>query len=330
MSDLVSTTTTVQTPAVPNLNSGIDGTHLNGAKLMGQLAARFGVEPNKLAKALKQTCFRQTDGEISSEELLALAVVANEYGLNPFLKEIYAFRNKNGAIMPLVSIDGWLKIMHRQPTFRGFETTFGPESSMLTEEALPQWCEVTIKKEGLDLPIKHREYLSEVFMDTGPWKKHPRRMLEHKTMIQTIRYAFGVSGISDEDAVREMDESFPVQTDPVQTNPVQTNEPKVRRAQASVYPVLSKELLERQITQAVVRSKNVQGFDPMAWVDVQINPAQREEARRLLQMKLNPPQVIEAEESSQVIGVTAPLVATAENASEDDFYLPSEEGLEGI
>lgn len=109
MSDLVSTTTTVQTPAVPNLNSGIDGTPLNGAKLMGQLAARFGVEPGKLAKALKQTCFRQTDGEISSEELLALAVVANEYGLNPFLKEIYAFRNKNGAIMPLVSIDGWLR-----------------------------------------------------------------------------------------------------------------------------------------------------------------------------------------------------------------------------
>lgn len=319
MSDLVSTA--VQAPAVPNLNSEIDGMPLNGAKLMGQLAARFGVEPVKLAKALKQTCFRQTDGEISSEELLALAVVANEYGLNPFLKEIYAFRNKNGAIMPLVSIDGWLKIMHRQPTFRGFETTFGPDGSMVMgKEALPQWCEVTIKKEGLDLPIKHREYLSEVFMDTGPWKKHPRRMLEHKTMIQAIRYAFGVSGISDEDAEREMDESFPVQT----------NEPKVRRAQASVYPVLSKELLERQITQAVVRSKNVQGFDPMAWVDVQINPAQREEARRLLQMKLNPPQVIEAPQSSQVIEVTAPLVATAANAPEDDFYLPSEEGLEGI
>lgn len=166
MSDLVSTTTTVQTPAVPNLNSEIDGTPLNGAKLMGQLAARFGVEPGKLAKALKQTCFRQTDGEISSEELLALAVVANEYGLNPFLKEIYAFRNKNGAIMPLVSIDGWLKIMHRQPTFRGFETTFGPDGSMVMgKEALPQWCEVAIKKEGLDLPIKHREYLSEVFME---------------------------------------------------------------------------------------------------------------------------------------------------------------------
>ena len=228
--------------------------------------------------------------------------------------------------MPLVSIDGWLKIMHRQPTFRGFETTFGPDGSMVMgKEALPQWCEVAIKKEGLDLPIKHREYLSEVFMDTGPWKKHPRRMLEHKTMIQAIRYAFGVSGIPDEDAEREMDESFPAQT-----NPVQTNEPKVRRAQASVYPVLSKELLERQITQAVVRSKNVQGFDPMAWVDVQINPAQREEARCLLRLKLNPPQVIEAAESSQVIEVTAPSVATAENASEDDFYLPSEEGLEGI
>ena len=56
-------------------------------------------------------------------------------------------------------------------------------------------------------------------------------------------------------------------------------------------------------------------------------------------MKLNPPQVIEAAESSQVIEaaessqvieVTTPSVATAENASEDDFYLPSEEGLEGI
>ena len=55
MSDLVSTTTTVQTPAVPNLNSGIDETPLKSAKLMGQLAARFGVEPGKLAKALKSS-----------------------------------------------------------------------------------------------------------------------------------------------------------------------------------------------------------------------------------------------------------------------------------
>ena len=42
------------------------------------------------------------------------------------------------------------------------------------------------------------EYYSECVRSTDPWKmKH--RMLRHKALIQAARYAFGFSGIYDED-----------------------------------------------------------------------------------------------------------------------------------
>jgi len=51
------------------------------------MASRLSVEPAKLYDTLKSTVFQKA----TNEELLALVVVANEYGLNPFLKELYAF-----------------------------------------------------------------------------------------------------------------------------------------------------------------------------------------------------------------------------------------------
>jgi hypothetical protein len=47
-------------------------------------------------------------------------------------------------------------------------------------------------------PTVVTEYLSECIRATEPWKMQ-HRMLRHKTLIQTGRYAFGFSGIYDED-----------------------------------------------------------------------------------------------------------------------------------
>ena len=43
------------------------------------------------------------------------------------------------------------------------------------------------------------EYLGECRGSSEPWKKWPVRMLRHKATIQCARYAFGLSGIIDED-----------------------------------------------------------------------------------------------------------------------------------
>src|SRR5450631_3949325 len=56
---------------------------------MGQ---RYGVDPDKMLGTLKETAFK---GNVSNEQMMALLVVADQYGLNPWTKEIYAFPDRN-------------------------------------------------------------------------------------------------------------------------------------------------------------------------------------------------------------------------------------------
>ena len=96
-------------------------------KLITKLAERFEVAPEKLLDTLKDTAFKQPkDGApITNEQMMALLVVANEYQLNPFTKQIYAFPDKHNGIVPVVGVDGWSAIINSHPEHDGlkFEET---------------------------------------------------------------------------------------------------------------------------------------------------------------------------------------------------------------
>jgi len=156
------------------------------------MASRYSVEPAKLLTTLKNTVFKGA----TDDELLALVVVANEYGLNPFLKQIYAFPGRNGGITPVVSIDGWIAVMNRQPDFDGIEFV------MEEKDGKPVNCTAVISVKGRSKPVKVTEYMEECYRNTDPWKSMPRRMLRHKATSQGVRVAFGMSGIYDEDEAR--------------------------------------------------------------------------------------------------------------------------------
>ena len=81
------------------------------------MAAKVNVDPAKLHQTLKATVFKNA----TDEELLALVVVANTYGLNPLLKELYAFPAKGGGIVPVVSIDGWVSMVNGHPQMDGMQ-----------------------------------------------------------------------------------------------------------------------------------------------------------------------------------------------------------------
>ncbi len=85
------------------------------------MAAQMNVTPEKLFSTLKDTVFQGA----SESELVALVLVANQHGLNPFTREIYAFPKKGGGIVPVVGIDGWIRIMNSRPEFDGIEFRFG-------------------------------------------------------------------------------------------------------------------------------------------------------------------------------------------------------------
>lgn len=153
------------------------------------MAGKYNVEPSKLLDTLKNTVFRGA----TNDELLALVVVSNEYGLNPLTKEIYAFPAKGGGIVPVVSIDGWIRMMNDHPQFDGIDYEFEH-----TEDGKLISCTSIIYRKDRSHPTRVTEYLAECRRNTDPWKME-RRMLRHKATIQGARIAFGFSGITDED-----------------------------------------------------------------------------------------------------------------------------------
>jgi phage recombination protein Bet len=155
---------------------------------LATMASKFNVDPSKLLGTLKNTVFKGA----SDDELMSLVIVANEYGLNPLTKEIYAFPAKGGGIVPVVSIDGWLRMMNDHPQFDGIEFEFCETDGKLIS------CTAMIYRKDRKHPTSVTEYLSECRRGTDPWKME-HRMLRHKATIQCARVAFGFSGITDED-----------------------------------------------------------------------------------------------------------------------------------
>ncbi|WP_312388544.1 phage recombination protein Bet [Stutzerimonas nitrititolerans] len=160
------------------------------ASLSARVAERFGVDPAEMMQTLKATAFK---GQVSDAQMQALLIVADQYGLNPWTKEIYAFPDK-GGIVPVVGVDGWSRIINNNSQFDGMDFQQDDES-----------CTCIIYRKDRNHPIKVTEWMSECKRDgVGPWKSHPKRMLRHKAMIQCARLAFGYTGIFDEDEAQRI------------------------------------------------------------------------------------------------------------------------------
>ena len=177
------------------------------------MAERFGVDEAKLLTTLKATAFRQSgDYEITDEQMYALLIVASQYNLNPFTREIFAFPDwKSGGIVPVVSVDGWNRIANENPLFDGVEFVYATDVIQYEGANAPvhTWIEAVLYRKDRTHPTRVREYADECykppFVDQydntkpGPWQSHPKRMLRHKAEIQCYRVGFGFVGIYDED-----------------------------------------------------------------------------------------------------------------------------------
>lgn len=159
------------------------------------MAARLSVDADTVQQIMTNTLMKAkgNDRQVSHEELMVFMSIANEYRLNPLTKEIYAFNNR-GAIQPIVSIDGWLRIINGHSQFDGmeFDDKLDANGGLVA-------ITCRIHRKDRSKPTEVTEYLSECQGTSEPWKKWPARMLRHKAAIQCARYAFGLSGIIDED-----------------------------------------------------------------------------------------------------------------------------------
>jgi hypothetical protein len=143
-------------------------------------------------------------------------LVANHYDLNPLTREIFAYPKRGGGIVPVVSVDGWVNLINRQPNCDGWNMVaeHGQNGALVSYTC-------TMHRKDRAHPVEVTEYLSECFRDTEAWKmKH--RMLRHKALIQAGRYAFGFAGIYDEDegrAIAGIDDARETRRPPAPSGP---------------------------------------------------------------------------------------------------------------
>jgi phage recombination protein Bet len=200
--------------------------------LVKKFANKYTIDPKVLMATLKQTAFK-SDQEVTDEQMVALLVVADQYNLNPFTKEIYAYPDKHKGIVPVVSIDGWVRIVNEHPDYNGYDVILPAPSDMVIALKNSQgefehppawpWISILMHRKRVEHTPTLTEYFDECykppfkprgkdyFIDS-PWQTHPKRFLRHKAFIQAARVVFGFAGIYDEDEAQRILEASVVST----------------------------------------------------------------------------------------------------------------------
>ena len=193
--------------------------------IFDRMESEYHIPKSKIPGTLRETAFKEKDNRTASEsEMISLLSVAEKYKLNPFIREIYAFRNKNGVLVPIVGVDGWIKIMNTQPSFDGYKFQYSENMTTVgkSKECF-EWIEITIYIKERQHPVIIREYLDECYnggkFSNDPWDTHTKRFLRHKTISQGVRYAFGVNDIYDADEAERIDTGITGEQGPALSEP---------------------------------------------------------------------------------------------------------------
>lgn len=229
--------------------------------LVTRIASRFGVDGGKFYETLKATAFRQQDGGApSNEQMMTLLIVADQYKLNPFTGELYAFPDRRNGIVPVVGVNGWCRIINEHPHCDGVEFVYAEKMVRMPHARVdcPEWIECVIHRKDRSHPVRVKEFLDEVYRAPfqgkgrdgayrvdGPWQTHTKRQLRHKALIQCSRVSFGFSGIYDQDEIERIRETergfFPAPGDDGSPPASRNDDPELEAvAHRALDPILNK------------------------------------------------------------------------------------------
>jgi hypothetical protein len=167
--------------------------------LIMTMAAEYDMEPNVFIDAIKQVVFPPLDRKGNPPtvpQMAAYLAVCHQYGLSPFVKQLWPFPVKDGGFVPATSYDGWLFIGNSHPQFDGDEyiEENDKDGNLLAGV-------ITIYRKDRSRPTVHREYLREWKRDTENWRNQPHHMLELRVRSQGFRKAFGITNLWDADDI---------------------------------------------------------------------------------------------------------------------------------
>lgn len=157
------------------------------------MAEQYQMSAGSFFDTIVKTCFPADKQNPTLPQVAMFLSVAREYKLNPFTREIFAFVAKSGAVIPIVSVDGWVNLVTSHPQYDGVDFKYELENGR------PVSTTCIMYRRGVSHPTPITEFFAECVRNNDIWSKWPRRMLRHKAYIQAARMAFGFSGIYDED-----------------------------------------------------------------------------------------------------------------------------------
>lgn len=158
------------------------------------MADRYGMTEKGFLQILNKTVMPK---QATPEQAAAFLLICERYELDPFASEVYAFP-ANGTVKALIGVDGYVTIANRNPNFDGITYM-----ELRSESGDLEGISCSVYRKDRKQPTIVTEYMSECRGNSPIWRKMPSRMLRHKATIQSIRLAFGLSGLGDVDEYKE-------------------------------------------------------------------------------------------------------------------------------
>lgn len=135
--------------------------------------------------------------KLDPQELTLFATVCESLGLDPFRREIYAIRYKEGGPLSIViGVDGYLRKAGETSLYDGMDTMLfagkdGEWKELWDEDSPPYAAKASVYRKGMKRPITYiARYQSSFRASNDNWKTQPDVMLGINALKQALRRGF--------------------------------------------------------------------------------------------------------------------------------------------
>lgn len=183
-------------------NIQISTTHEKMTKVSNFSSEEIAVIQNTVAKGTTAT------------ELAYFLQVAKSTGLNPFIKQIWCYKDNKGNVIILAGRDGFLAIAQKNPKWNGMVSsevgsndTFNVDVINGVIEHKPNYNDrgtligayCLIKPKGVDVATYEWADIKTYDKNQFIWNSHKTEMIKKVAEVHALKKAFGISGIYCED-----------------------------------------------------------------------------------------------------------------------------------
>ncbi len=149
-------------------------------------------------------------------ELAYFFNVAKTSGLNPFLKQIWCYKDHKGNVIVLAGRDGFLSIAQKSDKWNGMTSSEVYENDIFEVDIINGKIEhkpnfkdrgkligayAFIKPKGVENATFEFAYLKDYDKGQFIWNSHKNEMIKKVAEVHALKKAFGISGLYSEEEI---------------------------------------------------------------------------------------------------------------------------------